>query len=446
VTALTALGYDKFNLYGTSYSTTLAQHIMRDYPDRLRSVILDGVAPLSVNGLVQMPNSVDRAFRLLFESCTADPDCNYHFPDLETVFFDLLEEHDRNPVTVPFGGPGEIEMLVTGERLVWRLFINLQSGPIAMLPASIYAMADGDYRLMANLGTPFLPQGLLASGMGNSVLCAEGTDYRDADWDLVGTYPQVGALIRDGFDIRDECAVWDVAPLDDDTSAPVVSDVPTLILSGEFDPNPPPGGGDLVAQTLSHSYVYTFPGLTHGAFSDSPCAQSITLDFLADPTRAPDAGCIAGMGLRFVVPTADVRLEPFTDAAYGIRGLLPAGWVNAGPGTFVRLDSTGDLAFLTMTRLPTLPLDQHLDPRLQRLGVNELPKRGGRYETVALTWDLYALEGTLSSLGGAARVDLAIAETEAGIFLVGLYATPEEYEALHAAVFVPVVEGLTPLE
>jgi hypothetical protein len=73
-----------------------------------------------------------------------------------------------------------------------------------------------------------------------------------------------------------------------------------------------------------------------------------------------------------------IRLEPFTDAAYGIRGLLPAGWVNAGPGTFVRLNSKGELAFLLMARLPKLPLDQHLTPRLQRLGVSELPERGGR--------------------------------------------------------------------
>jgi pimeloyl-ACP methyl ester carboxylesterase len=443
---LTALGYDKFNLYGISYSTTLAQHVMRDYPNRLRSVILDSVAPLSVNGLVQMPNSVDRAFRLLFERCAADTGCNRHFPDLETVFFDLVEELDRNPVTVPFGGPGEMEMLVTGQRLIWRLFINLQSGPIAMLPASLYAMADGDYSLMANLGTPFLPEGLLASGMGNSVLCAEETDYSDADWDLEGVYPQVGALIRDGFDIRDECAVWNVAPLNDEAGAPVVSDIPTLILSGEFDPNTPPGGGDLVAETLSHSYVYTFPGITHGALSDSPCAQSITLEFLDDPTRAPDAGCIADMRLQFVVPTDDVRLEPFSDAAYGLRGLLPAGWVNAGPGTFVRLNSKGELAFLLMARFPKLPLDQHLTPRLQRLGVSELPERGGRYATAALTWDLYTLEGTLPSLGGTARVDLALAETDAGIYLVALYATPEEYAALHAAVFVPAVEALAPLK
>ena len=36
--AVSALGYGEFNLYGGSYGTMLAQHVMRDFPDRVRSV------------------------------------------------------------------------------------------------------------------------------------------------------------------------------------------------------------------------------------------------------------------------------------------------------------------------------------------------------------------------------------------------------------------------
>jgi pimeloyl-ACP methyl ester carboxylesterase len=446
VMALTALGYDEFNFYGISYATMLAQHIMRDNPDRLRSIVLDGVAPLSINGFVQLPNSADRAFRLLFESCAADPVCNHHFPNLETVFFDVVEELDRKPVTVRFDGPQKIDMLMTGDRLMWQFFVNLQRGPIPMLPASIYAMADGDDSLMTSLGIPFLPVSLFTSGMSNSVLCAEETDYTDKDFDLEGIYPQVRVLMWDGFDIRDECAVWNVEPLGDDVSAPVVSDIPTLVMSGEFDPNTPPSGGDVVAETLSNSYVYTFPGISHGVLSGSLCAQSIMLDFLDDPTHQPDASCMADMGLQFVVPTDDVQLEPFTDEACGIQGVLPAGWVNVGPGLFARLNSKGDLAFLLMAKLPNLPHDQVLIPRLQRLGIDELPESVGRYETPGFTWDLFTFEGNRPSLGGTVMVDYAIAETDAGIYLVGLHTPPDEYEALHEAVFVPVVDALAPAE
>jgi pimeloyl-ACP methyl ester carboxylesterase len=443
VMALTALGYDEFNLYGVSYATMLAQHIMRDYPDRLRSVILDSVAPLSVNGIAQLPHSTDRAFRLLFESCAADPVCDHHFPDLETVFFDLVEELDENPVSVHFEASAQTEELMTGNRLLGQLFDSLQRGSVPFLPANIYAMAAGDYGLMTKLGaSPSLPKGILINGMSLSVLCAEEMDYTDADL----RHPQFGDFFRDAFDMRDYCAVWSVERLDDEMGAAVVSDVPTLVLSGEFDPNTPPGGGSLVAETLSKSYAYTFPGISHNVLSNSPCAQSIALEFLDDPTREPDASCIADMGLQFVVPTDAIKLQPFSDKTYNVQGLLPAAWASIGPGTFAGLNSRRDVAVLQMVRLPNLPLDQHLSPRLQRLGVDTLVESSSRRETATLTWDLYTFQGYRPSLGGTVMVDWAIAEADSGIYLVGLYALLDDYEALHEAVFMPVVDALAPLQ
>jgi pimeloyl-ACP methyl ester carboxylesterase len=444
VMALTALGYEKFNFYGVSYSTMLAQHMMRDYPERLRSVILDSVAPLSVNGFVQLPNGADEAFHLLFESCAADPACSHHFPSLERVFFELVEELNRDPVTVHFDAPQGFDLLLTGDLLIAQLSGNLRRGPVSMLPAHIYAMANGDYGWLESLGAPSSPNDV-SLGMHMSVLCTEQIDYTDADFEPARHYAQIAALIREGSDLREACAVWNVKPLSDDVGAPVVSDIPTLILSGEFDPNTPPSGGSLVAETLSHSYVYTFPGLSHNVVSNSLCARSIVLDFLADPTQEPEADCVAGMGRQFVVPADEVELEPFTDPVAGLQGVLPASWATAGPGLFVGLNSRGDLAFLLVLRLPDNPLDQNLTPRLQRLGVGALPESTGRRETTALAWDLYTFEGNLPTLGGKVMVDYAIAETQDGDYLVGLHTAPGEYEDLHEAVFLPVVDALAPL-
>jgi len=52
----------------------------------------------------------------------------------------------------------------------------------------------------------------------------------------------------------------------------------------------------------------------------------------------------------------------------------------------------------------------------------------------------------MPSLGGKVIVDYGIAEVDAGIYLVGLYALPEEYEVLHEAVFLLAVEALAPIE
>ena len=48
-----ALGYDQIVYYGESYGTLLGQHVMRDYPEILTAVILDGAAPLDAGVLPQ---------------------------------------------------------------------------------------------------------------------------------------------------------------------------------------------------------------------------------------------------------------------------------------------------------------------------------------------------------------------------------------------------------
>jgi pimeloyl-ACP methyl ester carboxylesterase len=52
------LGYDQIVLYGDSYGTVLSQHVMRDYPDTLAAVILDGVDTLSAPSWVTQEEAV----------------------------------------------------------------------------------------------------------------------------------------------------------------------------------------------------------------------------------------------------------------------------------------------------------------------------------------------------------------------------------------------------
>ena len=69
-----ALNYPEVNLYGVSYGTLLALHVMRFHPQGIRSVILDGVVPPQVNFLLEAPHTQDQAFTHLFEACAKDKD------------------------------------------------------------------------------------------------------------------------------------------------------------------------------------------------------------------------------------------------------------------------------------------------------------------------------------------------------------------------------------
>ena len=56
--------------------TMLAQHVMRDHPERLRSVVLDSVAPLDISFVEAVPKNTDRVLRKFFEACEDSKPCN----------------------------------------------------------------------------------------------------------------------------------------------------------------------------------------------------------------------------------------------------------------------------------------------------------------------------------------------------------------------------------
>jgi hypothetical protein len=91
---------------------------------------------------------------------------------------------------------------------------------------------------------------------------------------------------------------------------PVRSDIPALLLSGEFDPGTAPAFAALAAETLTHHYSYVFPYRGHTDGFTNPCQSTITSDFLDDPGRAPDTHCLAAMDVPpFAVPEAASRFS-----------------------------------------------------------------------------------------------------------------------------------------
>lgn len=70
------LGYDEINFYGVSYGTMLGQHLLRDYENRIRSIIFDSVVPLELNFIPDMLRSGNEALNLILEACTSDEQCN----------------------------------------------------------------------------------------------------------------------------------------------------------------------------------------------------------------------------------------------------------------------------------------------------------------------------------------------------------------------------------
>ena len=94
-----ALGYDKIDLYGTSYGGELAQYYLRQHPDHVRVAVMDGTTPLDVQVLERMAATSQHALDLLLARCAADPACHAAFPNLATEWSTLVAAF-ANGVTV----------------------------------------------------------------------------------------------------------------------------------------------------------------------------------------------------------------------------------------------------------------------------------------------------------------------------------------------------------
>jgi pimeloyl-ACP methyl ester carboxylesterase len=415
---------------------------MRTHPERLRSVIIDAAVPFSVDSSARAPDSVDRAFKQLFDGCSDDPACDEAYPDLESMFYDLVDAYDETPIRVHFDKPEAVEIEVTGKTLVWTLYQHLYLGQtIPFLPMFIYALEDGGHDLITTFGLTAILS-TPTNGMSYSVRCAEETFSDTEASDYPGIHPQISTLMIEYLNNQEACKIWDVESIGE--FQPVESDIPTLILSGEFDPITPPEFGNILAGTLSSSHTFTFPGMGHGAFTKHPCPNSIVMDFLEDPSTTPDATCIDDMDTIFTVPAqgGEVAMEPFTDESAGMQAVRPAGWTEVGPGVYMLISEDDDVPTLfEQVRLPDQPLEYQIASWLPTYGIEAFPESIGQPKYNGLTWDLYHFPANMPSLGEM-LVDVAIAEHDGRYYFIGLYAPPEKYDDMHEWVFIPALEGL----
>lgn len=106
VAAITeALGYEHINIYGGSYGSTLAMTVMRNHPDAIRSVMLQGITPPQVDLMSSFAPDFEHTLNMLLEACAADADCNTAFPDLETMFYAVVERLNAQPLTATITNP-----------------------------------------------------------------------------------------------------------------------------------------------------------------------------------------------------------------------------------------------------------------------------------------------------------------------------------------------------
>lgn len=320
----TALGYEQWNLFGTSYSTRLMQVLMDRHPEGIRSAILQAVNPLHETRHERDPEHSYRALQVMFEDCAADPDCEAAYPELEARFFALVAELNETPIKIEFKNPEDglpSTFEVTGYTLIdWmvgRAFYGPTIPPFttAYWPLFIDHLSSGKTDVLEpwalnEIKSDLFSPGFIAYGLYFTVNCQDDSSIVTLEQieAQAAAYPEMDGYVRHYVE-WEICQLWDLPPAPPLSDEPISSDIPTLVLSGRYDPITPPHWAQEVAENLENAFYVEFPSKGHSLDSGTTCAEEIKSSFLNDPWREPDTACLADEPRPTFVLTSEIVPE-----------------------------------------------------------------------------------------------------------------------------------------
>jgi pimeloyl-ACP methyl ester carboxylesterase len=166
----------------------------------------------------------------------------------------------------------------------------------AQAPKLIHQLVNGDDNLglteTALAGRTILGGERLAAGFFLSVTCAEDVPYLspNADAMAAATFGGNYRLVEQ----RAACKEWPRGMVSSAHREPTKSTIPTLLLSGEFDPVTPPSGGDEVVRYLSNGRHVVIRNNGHPIGNAEKCIGMMIGQFLDRGSAAAlDTRCAA---------------------------------------------------------------------------------------------------------------------------------------------------------
>jgi pimeloyl-ACP methyl ester carboxylesterase len=304
-----ALGYERINLFGTSYGTRAALVYLRLYPNHVRSVILKGVVPMNLILPHIIARDAQRSLNLLFADCAADESCHQSFPNLRQEFEVVLRRLDQEAARTSLPAPttGAVEQVEISRGVFTTVLRSLlqSTSTSSQIPMLVHRAFESDFAPFARLALT-LRRGAadsLSYGMFLSVIGSE---------DIPLTDPRmVARASRDTFlgsyygrQVMQAAKVWPRGERPRGYNRPVHSKTPVLLISGYLDPATPPNGAAEAARYLPNSLHVIIRNGSHSYSGLSPCVDRIMATFVEKAAVRPlDISCVN-----------EIRRPPFASA------------------------------------------------------------------------------------------------------------------------------------
>lgn len=284
-----AMGDDQLSFLGFSYGSAIGQVYADLFPDRVRSMVLDGILALGPTGIelaAEQAQGFETALARYAEYCDAGEGCRTAGDALGAVEQALALAEQPGGIPAPDAdrpaGPGEALLGVT---------YALYSQPLwNRLDAAVADALDGDGSGLVDLADGYI--GLGAFEVYFAVNCldftwpADAASFLEAGKTVGEAAPHFGEAIVTDY-VR--CADWPV-PSDPLEAVTAAGAPPILVVSTTGDPATPYEAGVTLAERLESGVLVTNEGEGHTVVADgNDCIDRIVVDYLVDDI-VPDDG------------------------------------------------------------------------------------------------------------------------------------------------------------
>lgn len=292
--ARVAIAAEQINLVGISYGTRVAQQYAARYLAQTRSIVLDSPVPNELMLGNDHARNLEASLDLQFARCTQVPLCAERFGNPREQLGALLKQVRNDPPLVrfrdPISGDWREERFNEGSLVTLVRLFAYAPMAAAMLPLTLDDAAHGRpeslLALAQLMGTQLSEQ--IMHGMELSVMCTEDVDGLQARVEdsasLLGN-TLIGLL-------KAQCEAWPHVSAPRDFHAPLNSEVPALVLVGEFDPVTPPRYAEQIVKGLAHGRALLLRGQGHNVIPVG-CMPKLLARFIeTGDAAALDATCL----------------------------------------------------------------------------------------------------------------------------------------------------------
>jgi pimeloyl-ACP methyl ester carboxylesterase len=276
------MGYDKINLYGTSYGTRVSIAYINKFPDRVRTATLKGLVPYDLVIPFDFAEDAQRSLDILLSDCKQNQACNAAYPDLENELKTFIKT--EFPVRVDVLNPvtqKKETVELTKDIVALNLRVLLMSPSTTKnIPFLVTEFNKGNYEPLTNLILTIKKSYIkgVYDGMTLCVICYEdypaltyltkATDHET----FLGNY-----WIRR---VTNACEVWNPKKIEVQKEKITKQNTPVLLISGHRDGATPPKYGEEVLSYFPNGRHLVVNAGSHSFDGMRNCVENIICDFV----------------------------------------------------------------------------------------------------------------------------------------------------------------------